>query len=104
MGTIDVKWGLPTEYTECQAFCLVVRRPNWLVPPTPPQPQMSVTPPLWVQGGRHTSLGGGGEGVWGPNSDEGTDTLVLCVYYNPSTGTTLRSSLRLIHCTLLVKK
>ncbi len=26
------------------------------------------------------------ERVGGPNSEEGTDTLVLCVYYNPSTG------------------
>ncbi len=28
----------------------------------------------------------GGEGMGGPKSDEGTDTLVLYVYYNPSTG------------------
>jgi hypothetical protein len=26
-----------------------------------------------------------GYGVGGPNSDEGTDTMVFCVYYNPST-------------------
>jgi hypothetical protein len=26
-----------------------------------------------------------GKGVGGPNSDEGTATLVLYVYYNPST-------------------
>jgi hypothetical protein len=25
-----------------------------------------------------------GEGVWEPNSDEGTVTLILYVYYNPS--------------------
>jgi hypothetical protein len=57
--------------------------PHW-VPPSPQQ-QTSVAPPLphWVQGRRHTRLRGGGVG--GPNSDEGTDTLVLCVYCNPAT-------------------
>ncbi len=50
--------------------------------PVPPYPQESVTPPLWVQGGRHTRLRGRGGG---PNSDDGTDILVLYVNYNPST-------------------
>jgi hypothetical protein len=44
--------------------------------PPPPHPHGSVpTPPLWVQGGRHTRFRGGGVG--GPNSDLGTDNLVL---------------------------
>ncbi len=43
---------------------------------------------LWVQGGKHSLAG---EGVGGPNSDEGTNTLVLYVYYNPSTVLTLLS-------------
>jgi hypothetical protein len=50
-----------------------------LVPP-PPHP----LPPLGPRGETH-SLAGGGCG--GTNSDEGTDTLLLYVYYNPSTGT-----------------
>ncbi len=46
-------------------------RPNWI--PPPPHSQASVAPPLaW-------------EGVGGPNSDEGMDTLELKVQYNPST-------------------
>ncbi len=57
----------PTEYTECQAFCPVVR----IGSPTP-SPQVSVAAPP----------GPGGEGLGGPNSYEGTDTLVLyiCTY------------------------
>jgi hypothetical protein len=55
---------LPTEYTECQAFFLVVH-----FGPPPPHPQGSVAPPTLV------SLAG--EGLGGPNSDEGIDTLVL---------------------------
>jgi hypothetical protein len=47
-------------------FC----RPNWVPPPL--HPQGSVASP---------TFGSKGEGVWGPNSDEGTDTLVLDVYY-----------------------
>jgi hypothetical protein len=54
-------------------------RPNWL--PLPSYPQISgCPPPLWFLG----EVGGGGntclrkrEGVGGPNSDEGTDTVVL---------------------------
>ncbi len=53
-------------------------RPNWVPPHVHPYPQASVA-----------SLPKGGDtlarGVRGPNSDEGTDTLVLYVYYNPST-------------------
>jgi hypothetical protein len=52
-------------------------RPNW--DPPPPHPQANVSPPPLVPGG-----GGGGNtlacrrGAWrGPNSDEGTDTVVL---------------------------
>jgi hypothetical protein len=65
-----------TEYKECQAFCLFV----WI---GPPHPQASVAPPpLGPRGETHWLAG---EGVGGPNSNEGTDTLVLYVYYNPST-------------------
>ncbi len=63
------------EYSECQAFCPVV-------PIGSPQPQPSVAPPLGSTGETHSLAK---EGVVGPNSDEGTDTLVLYVYYNPST-------------------
>jgi hypothetical protein len=48
-------------------------RQNWVPPP----------PPTWVQGGETHSLAGEGVGV--PDSDEGTDTLVLYLYYNSST-------------------
>ncbi len=59
-----------TEYTDCQAFCLVVR-----IRCPHPLPRKQV----WG-GGRHTRLRGRG---WGPNSsNEGTDTLVLYVYYD----------------------
>ncbi len=44
-------------------------------------PAMSVAPPLDPGGETHW-LGGG---VGGPNSDGGTNTLVLYVFYNPST-------------------
>ena len=47
-------------------------RPNW-DPPPPPHPQASVTPPPLVPGGTYSLAR---EGV-DPNSDEGTDTVVL---------------------------
>jgi hypothetical protein len=42
--------------------------------PPPPHPQASVSPPLVPGGGTHSLAG---EGVGGPNSDEGTDTVVF---------------------------
>jgi hypothetical protein len=49
-----------------------------LGPPTPPpHPQASVSP--FGSGGGTHSLGG--EGLEGPNSDEGTDTVLLYVCY-----------------------
>jgi hypothetical protein len=51
-------------------------RPNWV--PPPPHPQARVAPPLWVQGGDILLAG---KGVGGPNSAEGTDTLVIYVQY-----------------------
>ncbi len=55
-------------------------RPNWV--PSPPHPQGSVAPThLGLRGETHTIAG---EGVGAPNADEGTNTLVLYVYYNPS--------------------
>jgi hypothetical protein len=57
-------------------------RPNWLPPSRHPQRSVA-PPPFGSKGGRHTRLRGRG---WrGPNCDEGIDTLVLYVYYNPST-------------------
>jgi hypothetical protein len=43
--------------------------------PPPIRPQASVSPPLWFRGGGHTRLQ---RGWGGPNSGDGTDTLVLC--------------------------
>ncbi len=61
-----------TEYTEYQAFSPVVR----IGTPPPPHTQATVYTPLWWGGG-----GGGGEteacGRGGPNTNEGTDTVVL---------------------------
>ncbi len=51
-------------------------RPNWV--PPPPQPQASAAPPPPLDPREEThSLAG--EGVGGPKSDEGTDTLVLYI-------------------------
>jgi hypothetical protein len=56
--------------TEYRVPGFLYSRPNRV--PLPPSPQESVAPShLWVQGGRHTHLRGGGGG---PNSDDGTDT------------------------------
>jgi hypothetical protein len=70
-----------TDNTECQAFCPVVRigspdpltGQRVLLPPTP-------TPCGSKGGWRHTLAWGGGSG-WGsgPNSDDWTETLVLCI-------------------------
>ncbi len=65
------------EYTECQAFCPVVRPGS----PSPPHPQTSFPPPPLGPRGEAYSLAEVAVGV--PDSDGGTDTLVL--YYNPST-------------------
>ncbi len=57
-------------YTGCQALS---SRPHWV--PHPPYPQGNVSlPPLGSKGGTHSLSW---EGVGGPNSDEGTDTLLL---------------------------
>jgi hypothetical protein len=45
---------------------------------SPPHPQASVAP-LWFVGGGDTLAG---EGVGGPHSDEGTDTVVLYCRYS----------------------
>ncbi len=50
---------------------------------TIPSPECCCSLPLWVQGGRHTHVRGKGGG---PNSEKGTGTLVLYVYYNLSMG------------------
>jgi hypothetical protein len=72
-------FGGATEYKECQAFCPVVR----IVTLRPLHPQASVSPPLVLRWETHSLVG---EGVEGPSTDEWTDTLVLYLYYNPSTG------------------
>ncbi len=49
--------------------------------PPNPSPAISVVPlPFGSKGGDTLACGGGG-----PNSNEGTDTLVLYVHYDPST-------------------
>jgi hypothetical protein len=68
------------DYTECRAlFPIVQIRP-------PPHPLtlkgVLLLPPLGPRGETHSLAE---EGVGELNSDEGTDTLVLYVYYNPST-------------------
>jgi hypothetical protein len=60
---------LCTEWTECYAFSVVVR----IGTPPPPHTQASVAPSFGSGG--ITRLAG--EGVGGPNSDEGTDTVLL---------------------------
>jgi hypothetical protein len=50
--------------------------------PPPTTPQASVAPPRTQVGDTLACGGGRGE----PSSDDGTETLVLYVYYNPSTG------------------
>ncbi len=52
-------------------------RQNWVPPPSPASECCS--PSVRFQEGRHTSLPGRGWG--GTNSDEGTGTLILYVYY-----------------------
>ncbi len=48
-------------------------RPNWDPPFTPSPAGECVPTPVWFRGG---TIGG----VGGPNSDEGTDSVVLKVY------------------------
>ncbi len=62
--------------------------PSWKLGPLTPSPTGDVwlanpPPPPPGPGGEQHSLGG--EEVGGPNSDEGTKTLVLHLDYNPST-------------------
>jgi hypothetical protein len=67
VDTVKKDRGPDTEQTECQAFSSVV--------PIAPLTRRRVLPPL-VPGG-HTHLPE--RGLGGPNSDEGTDILVLWV-------------------------
>ncbi len=77
-----------TEYTEYQAFCPVVRIGS---PPQTPSPaSVWCSPPLGPRGETHSL---GGEGVRGPNSDEGTDSLVLYEYYYPISTRLLKETL-----------
>ncbi len=70
-----------TGYIECQDLFPIVR----IRPPHPLTLKgMLLLPPLDPKGGDRLAWGGEGGGG-GPNFDEGKDTLVLYVYYNPST-------------------
>jgi hypothetical protein len=51
---------------------------------TPSPPRECCSPSFWIKGG-DTLVRGGGLRGWGPYSDDRTDTLVLQVYYYPST-------------------
>jgi hypothetical protein len=68
---------LSTEYTECQALLWVVR----IGSPLPLSRKRVLLPPF---GSKRRNTLAMGERVCGPNSNEGTDTLVLYVYYNTS--------------------
>ncbi len=79
-----IPWGLIcnivgdiAEWLEHRVYRLSVQSSE-LDPPPPPPPQASVSPPHLGPGGRATLACGVGGG--GPNSDEGTDTLVLFLY------------------------
>ncbi len=61
--------------------------------PPPPNGQGSVAPPPFGSKVKPHSLAG--KGVRGPNSDEGTDNLVLYEYYNPSAEGGILKDLRL---------
>ncbi len=74
-------------YTKYQAIFPVVR-----MGPPAPHPLGSVHPPPGKGGGTRSLAG---KGVRGPNCDEGTDTLVLYVYYNPSAEGGILKDLRL---------
>ncbi len=62
-----------TEYTEFQAFNPVVL--NWVPPPPHLQESVAPYPPFFGSNGGGTLACG--EGVGRPNSDDGTDILVL---------------------------
>jgi hypothetical protein len=64
----------PTEYTvtECQSFWPVVR-----IGSPHPLHRKRVCPPSKIQVGGHTLACGNGVGE--ANTDEGTDTMVLCI-------------------------
>jgi hypothetical protein len=66
-------------------FCLLDRilgffssRPNW-DPPPPPSPSGQCVPSPFIPGGTRSLAG---EGVGGPNTEEGTDAVVLYVGIN----------------------
>jgi hypothetical protein len=68
------------EYIKRVPEFMYLRR-NWVPPPPPPSKYMCLPPSLGSWRDSHTLAG---EGVGGPDSDEGTETLELYVYYNPS--------------------
>jgi hypothetical protein len=70
-----------TEYTDyLSSFPVVrIRSPDTLSP----SPAREIASPPFGSKWIETSLAE--EGLGGPNSDKGTDSLVFYVYYNPST-------------------
>ncbi len=69
-------------------------------PPTPSPASECCPPPFGTKGGDTLACE---EGPGGPNSDEGTDALVLHVYHNPFTGVSVPLSPCLNHCNYSVK-
>jgi hypothetical protein len=66
-------WILPTEHTECQAFCPVVRIGALLTR------IVMLLPPFGSKGEIHSRVGEEVGGGGGPNSDEGTKSGTLCI-------------------------
>ncbi len=58
--------------------------PSFELGPRNPSPASECGSPKDPSGGETQSLAV--EGMVGPNSDEGTENLVLYIYYNPFTG------------------
>ncbi len=79
LGTIGKIYGILHRVYSVPGF--LSSRPNWVPPPPTPHPQASVSPP-GSKGETHSIAG---DGVGEPSSNKGTGTLVLYVYYNPST-------------------
>jgi hypothetical protein len=67
-------------YIKYQRFCPFIGIGS---PHSPPPLEANVSPPHLGPRGQGGATFACGVGVGGPNSDEGTDTLVLYVCYNP---------------------
>ncbi len=67
-----------TEYTECQAFCPVVRIGSHVPHPLTHHKGVLLPLPVGFKGADTLACG---RGSGGPNSNEGKDTLLLSIYY-----------------------